>query len=92
MNCVNKWSPITFSHRTHKALLRIEKKRSFLDVLVTPDEKSIFSVNRCKRKVWVTRDLFKSAFIPRYIARWFGLILGTPYRFIKVLSLASGQK
>ncbi len=38
-----------------KTLLEMENMRSFLDLLVTSDEKWIFSLNRSRRKVWVTR-------------------------------------
>ncbi len=37
-----------------KILLEMENRRSFLDLLVTSDEKWIFSMNR-RRKVWVTQ-------------------------------------
>ncbi len=38
-----------------KTLLEMENRRSFLDLLVTFDEKLIFSINRSRPKVWVTR-------------------------------------
>ncbi len=53
--------PMTFPHWMHNALwqsrkpFRRWKKEVFLDVLVTTDEKWIYSVSRIKRKVWVMR-------------------------------------
>ncbi len=38
-----------------KTLLEMENMRSFLDLLVTSAEKCIFSMNRSRRKVWLTR-------------------------------------
>ncbi len=65
MHFVNKWSvwapydlaPQTAERRVEveKTLLDMENRRSFLDLLVTSDEKWIFSMNRSRRKVWVTR-------------------------------------
>ncbi len=65
MRFVNKWSvwvpqdlsPQTAERRVEvaKTLLEMENRKSFLDHLVTSDEKWIFSTNRSRRKVWVTR-------------------------------------
>ncbi len=64
MNFVSKWSvwipyylpPQNAQGRVGVAeiLLEMEKIGSFLDGLVTSDEKWIFSLTQSKRKVWMT--------------------------------------
>ncbi len=64
MHFVNKWSvwvpynlpPQTAERRVEvaKTLLEMENRRSFLDLLGISYEKWIFSMNRSRRKVWVT--------------------------------------